>query len=363
MSQLMAETELTAQIPLDARAVKALCDGWIAAYFERAIQDASGLDEGYTALWRAAASSTLGGGKRLRPYFLALSYTACGGRVIEDIIPIAAACELLHQCLLIHDDVIDRDYIRHGQPNVAGQFMPRYRALGGDTDHYADSAAILAGDLLLSDVYAIISESVFPGDIKRRLFAEVRKAVYEVAAGELIDVEAVVRAVYESDPIKVAKYKTASYSFVLPLVCGAIIAGASDKKIDLLRQLGLNLGIAFQIQDDILGLFGDESKTGKSTLGDLREGKHTLLIQHALINASEADRQIIESALGNKDLTQSEADVVRLFIKSCGAYDTNLSVVHGYVTQAKMTVDELSLDDDHARAFTKIIDKLIDRDA
>ncbi len=345
----------------DFESIKQECDEWLEDYFQKAIHGAETIDHGYEILWRAIKNTTMAGGKRIRPYLFLLSYVSFGGEKNDQSLQIAAIHELLHQFLLIHDDVIDRDYVRHGEPNVAGQLLGRFEELGENGRHFADSAAILAGDLLQSDVYRIINESPIPSTAKRSITCNVHTAIQQVAAGELMDVEAVIRNPEESDPINVAKYKTASYSFVLPLLNGAALAGASEHECEIIQQFGTTIGIAYQIQDDILGLFGDEDKTGKSTMSDLREGKHTLLIQLALKHGVADEKQIIKQALGNAELTVEQADVVRNIIRTTGSYDMTSQILTEYIDHAALLLNQLAFDEANKHLFSELIDQLTRR--
>lgn len=336
-------------------------DDWLADYFADMIAMADDINAGYGDLWRAMKSTVQNGGKRLRPYFLLLSYYGFGGRDIKSVIPVAASHELLHQCLLMHDDIIDRDYIRHGHPNVSGILQQKYSELGHDAVHYADSAAILAGDLLLSDTFSIINQAGLGATVTEKLLQNVRRAVFHVAAGELIDVECVTRMVDQTDPMDIAYYKTASYSFILPLTSGALLVGASDEAIAQIETLGRHLGVAYQIQDDILGLFGDEKITGKSTLSDLREGKHTFLITETMSRVDKHDQATIQSALGNNSLTPDDVNVVRQIIVNAGVYDDANQLVNLHSEAATKVITELTIDSETKHQLLAVIQKLVGR--
>jgi geranylgeranyl pyrophosphate synthase len=244
------------------------------------------------------------GGKRMRPYLAMVGY----GEYSERMIPVAAAQELLHVAILIHDDIIDRDTVRHGTENVTGRYINRYNKLlsDGDARHYADGSSILAGDLLISEAYQAINSSDFDSDTKQRVITRFHQALFDVVGGELLDVEAAFDSSQPIDPLLIANFKTSSYSFIGPLLAGAYCRGAGQTTIDLLTTYGEHVGIAFQFQDDLLGIFGDSSETGKSVVTDLCEGKATYLIDLYKKTLSDQDRASFDSVFGNKNATEQD---------------------------------------------------------
>jgi geranylgeranyl pyrophosphate synthase len=304
---------------------------------------------------------TQAGGKRLRPYLVLLGYAAAGGEAFSELIPAAAAQELLHQCLLIHDDIIDRDDIRHGVLNVTGRFKQIYHH--ADQAHYANSAAILAGDLLLSGVYQMVNESTHEASIKARIMQRIGEAMYSVGAGELLDTESAMMPIGDTDALKIARLKTASYSFVIPLLCGAEQANANSTTMAGLREFGENLGIAYQLKDDLLGVFGDEQQTGKSSSGDIREGKHTLLMQLAVQRATKAESQILQAVLGNPQAAPATIDHVRAIVLSSGAQDIVLQKIDDYLKRATQATKTFSMSPQLSAAFEMLLTQLHRRTA
>jgi len=242
------------------------------------------LGGGFTELG-AALSRAAQGGKRFRPALVAAAFDAFGGDA--DACPalyrVAAAFELLHTAFVIHDDVIDRDTVRRGIPNVAGEFRLRGRSRGADAAGAAllgDAAAILAGDLLLHEAFRLVALADTDHVARERLFDLLDDAVYVSAAGELADVEHSVAAeLADPDAILDAAFnKTAVYSFTAPLAAGALLAGASAEPLAVLRRAAGRLGLAFQLVDDLIGAFGSDAQAGRESGGDLRESKRTPLV-------------------------------------------------------------------------------------
>jgi geranylgeranyl diphosphate synthase type II len=216
---------------------------------------------------------------------VAASFDAFGGeRETEPgLYPVAAALELLHAAFVVHDDVIDHDTERRGVPNVAGEFRARAREQGADASGAAvlgDAAAILAGDLLLHEALRLVALADVDPVARERLHALVDDAVYVSAAGELADVENSVIGIQATaaEAFDAAFNKTAVYSFRAPLEAGAVLAGASDSAIGVIQVAGGQLGLAFQLVDDLIGDFGTSEQAGRESGSDLRESKRTPLV-------------------------------------------------------------------------------------
>ena len=344
---------------------KALVDGFLMPLFMQLTEDARRISPHYETLWQDIQKLYSAGGKRLRSYMTFLTYEAYSGKSYENILPAAAAQELLHMAMLIHDDIIDRDDIRYGVKNIAREYMDHYEELlaeVSDRRHYANSAAILAGDLLISESYVLISETqANPAAVlaSQKLLS---KAVFQVVGGELLDTEAAFRGADSADPLTIAEQKTASYSFVSPFLMGAILAEADQLQQDILQKLGEQLGIAYQLRDDILGVFGDEEKTGKSTSGDLKEGKRTLLLSEFRKLATEAQRQEFDAQFGNHEAsTEDIARMKELFVES-GAKASIEELIAAYQEHAHRLVDALDIQQVHRDAFTSLIELCIRRE-
>lgn len=333
-------------------------------YFDQSIIAAGAISESYQLLWKYLQTLLRSGGKRVRPQMTLLAYDAFGGRDHATLLPIAAAQELLHFSLLIHDDIIDRDYIRYGVPNIAGQYDTQYHPYVHDKIeriHYANSAAILGGDLMLSGAYQMIAGSHLSSNDKIIAQSLLGQSIFEVAGGELLDTEAAFLPVKPGDAVQIARYKTASYSFVIPLLTGAKLAGASESQQQVLRTFATALGIAYQLVDDLLGVFGVEEKTGKSTSGDIREGKHTFMVEQCLERLDAKQRVLFDISFGDPDATPATiAKVKELFITS-GAKDITEQTILKYATDARIALQDLTIDHEHLASFESFITKVTDR--
>jgi geranylgeranyl diphosphate synthase, type II len=342
----------------------ALVNETIDSFFEQSIAQATSIDPSYRQLWKNLHHLIQAGGKRLRPQMTLLAYEAFGGTDNTVVVPVAAAQELLHFCLLIHDDVIDRDYVRHGTPNIAGQYKTSYaRFIPDETErnHYANSAAILGGDLMLSGAYQLIASSALTSEDKLTAQALLARSIFDVAGGELLDTEASFVPYLTGNAFKIAEYKTASYSFIAPLLTGATLAGASENQLTILRSFALSLGIAFQLVDDILGVFGVEETTGKSTSSDIREGKRTYMIEQAVTAMSDQDTAVFEHTFGNPTASAEQIESIRALLMSTGARRKNDEAIALYAKKARDILQLLSFDEKYMTQFEQLIHRVTDR--
>lgn len=323
------------------------------------------MDPAYAALWQSVSALFHAGGKRFRPYMTLLSFQAFSDAPLESAVPAAAGQELLHLAMLIHDDIIDRDYVRYGIDNVTAAFLKEYDALIQQDDdrlHYAQSAAILAGDLLLSEAYLLVSQTDLPAERILEAQKVLGNAVFGVVGGELLDTEAAFKKVASAHPLVIAEHKTASYSFVSPLLMGASLAGAHAAQKKALATLGQTLGIAYQIRDDIIGVFGDESVTGKSAEGDIREGKRTLLIDEFYRQANPEQREAFDHRFGNLNATSEDVEYVRGLLIDSGAKAAIEETISNYHADCDRLVDSLGLSEAHASAFHQLITMCLQRE-
>lgn len=295
-------------------------DAVLGRFFSLAKKRAAALGAEYETLWSELEASTIGG-KRFRPRMVFAAYESLGGTDLEAAACVGAAFELLHTALIVHDDVIDRDFVRRGQPNLAGSYRDRALAEGGaahDAEHRGISAAVIAGDLALFNAYRLIDRSGVSGAVRARLVEVMDDALFASAAGELIDVDYsfAPQVPLVDDILAMERLKTAVYSFECPLQAGAILAGGSEETVRTLGDFGREMGIAYQIVDDLLGVFGTEAETGKTTIGDLREGKRTVLIAYA---TSAPGWDGLRDLFGDPGLTEEGAARLRDHLVSCGA--------------------------------------------
>lgn len=261
------------------------------------------------------------GGKRFRPLFAYLGYVATGAVARPEILKACTALELVHVCALIHDDVMDGSDTRRNKPAIHKSFESLHNAenLKGDAQRFGVASAILLGDLALvwADrmlVESGISQKEFVGC--QEVFCEMRD---ELMAGQYLDVlEGALATTSVERSLKVARFKSGKYSIERPLHFGAALADRKDL-FETYSNFGLPLGEAFQLRDDLLGVFGDPKITGKPAGDDLREGKRTVLIATTMELASPSAKEKLEAGLGKQDISEEEITELQQIIQSCGA--------------------------------------------
>jgi geranylgeranyl diphosphate synthase type II len=300
-------------------------DNQLRDIFADAITRANEIDPTYGQLLEVMQTQLLRGGKRLRPRLTYLAYTGLGGTNEPAIMQAAAGQELIHQFLLIHDDVIDRDLVRHGGPNVAGVYYEKFkhsRVPDSEALHYGSSFALLAGNASFALSLQVISGSGFTAEQKLAAMTSIDQMLFEIMGGQLLDVyHAIphVDAPTVKQLLQIATFKTARYSFETPLEVGALLAGAAKPEIATLKEFATGLGIAFQLTDDLLGLYGDEATLGKSVTSDMCEGKQTLLLHYALEAASPAQAKQLETIWGDRGAGTNELEVAKDLVRQTGA--------------------------------------------
>ena len=264
------------------------------------------------------------GGKRLRAAFAYVGYLGAGGMAGGQIASAAAALELLQACALIHDDIMDGSDLRRGLPSAHRSFEALHAGAGwsGDASAFGVGAAILAGDLCLSWADELLMTSGF--DAARLASA---KAIYDVMRAELMAgqyLDLVEQARAEGDVARartVMRYKTAKYTIERPLHLGGALGGASEHLMAAYSQYGLALGEAFQLRDDVLGVFGSPEQTGKPTGDDLRCGKQTLLVAHTVADAEPTLARRFLDLLGSEAIDDEAMSWMQELIVDSGALD------------------------------------------
>lgn len=275
-----------------------------------------------------AVESLLRGGKRLRAAFLYWGFRAAGGADSPEIVRMATAMELFQAAALLHDDVMDDSDTRRGMPSAHRTLASHHAALGweGSSERFGLAGAVLAGNLCLTWADEMYATSGLPTqDVARgrALFDRMRT---QLMAGQFLDVVESVRpwdSLATSERLEraghVIRYKSAKYTIEHPLLIGASVGGLDPESLAALSDYGLELGHAFQLRDDVLGVFGDPEQTGKPAGDDVREGKRTVLMAHAMHLAGAVERDEVTAALGRTNLSGQDVDSVRSILVSSGA--------------------------------------------
>ncbi|MFM8192142.1 MAG: polyprenyl synthetase family protein [Actinomycetota bacterium] len=263
------------------------------------------------------------GGKRFRPIFAYLGYLGTGAAPRHEIVRACTALELVHVCALIHDDVMDGSDTRRNKPAIHKLFQSLHddQSYEGNSERFGLASAILLGDLALVWADRLLVESGISREefiSAQEVFSDMRD---ELMAGQYLDVlEGALATTSVERSLKVARFKSGKYSIERPLHFGAALAGKPDFN-EVYSRFGLPLGEAFQLRDDLLGVFGDPRITGKPAGDDIREGKRTVLIAITMENADQSQRNTMTSALGNSQLSEDDVAQVQEIIVKTGARD------------------------------------------
>jgi len=279
-------------------------------------------------LYDAAGHLIVNGGKRLRPYMVIRSCQILKGKV-SNAMPAASAVEMVHNFSLVHDDIMDNDEMRHGVPTVHKKFgMP---------------IAILAGDVLFSKAFQIITDSKLSPIATTQLVSRLAKACVDICEGQLLDVKmAEERKIpSQAEYITMIGKKTAAL-FDVSCAMGAICATNKVKDISNLSSFGRNLGIAFQITDDLIGVMGDPKITKKPVGNDLREGKKSLPILMAIKSAKGNDKKIILKAFGNSKISRKDLNRAVDVIRSLGIEESVRKQALKYAEKAEKSLRNYS---------------------
>lgn len=310
---------------------------------------------------RLASSAT--GGKAFRGRLLLAAFRACRGTDVDAAIELAAALELFQTAALIHDDVLDGSDTRRGRPAAHRVFEAQHRDSGwiGDAGAYGRAGAILAGDVaLVAAQRAATLAARRVGDAVADLFDEMAVLV---TAGQHLDMRVAVSPtadipLLEGDIRATMRAKTASYTAEFPLALGAAAAGASGGTVAALRAAGIPLGIAFQLRDDVLGVAGSPRLTGKPVGDDVREGKRTLLVWHTVSHGTDAERDALLAALGDRRATADAIEAALVAMETSGAM---ARVEQEIETHAGAARDALTSALDDAAPVLALVDAAVDR--
>lgn len=310
--------------PVDPTGLRTRVEAALAEFLARQRVRMSGVDDAAGPIADAVEAFVLGGGKRLRPAFAYWAYRGAGGADTGQLVATVAALELLHAGALIHDDVMDGSDTRRGEPAMHRRFARLHRAgrWRGDPDRFGTAAAILLGDLCLVWSDELLHSGGLPPATLARARPVFDQMRTELTFGQYLDIHAQVTGDATVDrAVTVARLKSASYTVERPLQIGAALAGAAPALAEAYARYGSPLGEAFQLRDDVLGVFGDPARTGKPAGDDLREGKRTYLVAAAFEAADPATRAELAARLGDPELDQSGVARLRELITGTGALD------------------------------------------
>jgi len=359
----MSQPDFDADLP--ARIGEALTD-----FLDGASATIGRTEPVFTGATDALRAFVLGGGKRLRPTFAWWAWRGAGGDPAgadtRGVLQAVSSLELIQACALIHDDVLDSSDSRRGSPTVHVAFAGEHARNGwlGSPEQYGLAAAVLIGDLALAWADDMFADAELPTEVLRRARPAWRAMRSEVLAGQYLDVRTQATGDESVDAaLRIDLLKTAAYTVQRPLHLGAALAGAGAEVIEPLLSFGGDIGVAFQLRDDLLGVFGDPSITGKPAGDDLREGKRTLLVALGLHHARErgADTSVLDSALGAADLSDAQVDRVRELLTDVGAVAEVERRIETLTDSALSALEDAKLADPAPKRLTELAVKATQR--
>lgn len=323
---------------------------------------------GATALLGAARTCVMGG-KRLRPAFCYWGYVAAAGRPADPapLMRVAASLDLLHASLLVHDDLIDGSDTRRGAPSAhrrLEKLLP-----GPDASHFGEAAAILLGDLLFSWGAEMFESAGLSPEASRRAAPVLATMRSEVLLGQYLDVAAAFGVTDRSTPQaqaetaeRVLEFKSARYSVRRPAELGALLGDAPARLLTALGTYGSLVGRAFQLRDDLLGVFGDPAVTGKPAGDDIREGKRTVLVLQALEKGDTTQHRVLTSLLGSPGLGEEDLATARGIIEATGARSSCEELIASSTTKALTALEGIDMNTEGYSALVKLAELATDRD-
>ena len=317
-------------------------------FLNRKLRESEKIDPSARRMVKIIKDFVLRAGKRLRPAFIYFAYKACGGKDEEAVIYTAQVSEFLHTMGIIHDDIIDQSEKRRGKTAI-------HKSLGINT-------AILAGDLCFAFADEIFTHSTFEEKIIRKARRIYDLSMQEAIFGQYLDVLAPEEKKIDEEKImKILEYKSGKYTIERPLHLGAVLADAPQEASEVFSCYGIPLGIAFQIQDDILGMFGKEKKIGKSTDSDLKEGKKTLLVIKALEKLKGEEKKKFLRLLGNKNCRLEDLEWIRKMIRKTGALDYSRELAKNLIKKANKALKNYSFQKEGKQYLLGIADYMLAR--
>ncbi len=324
---------------------KVAIDKELEHYFNIAIADAAKKDALIAQALGQTKKIALAGGKRIRGALLCQAYFGVGGKEKRKILKVAAAIELVHLFLLVHDDIIDRGDLRHGESTLHKIFASKKQKNISieEADHFGQSIAIIVGDMLYAIAVKVILEAGFAYRETSQMLLGLQEIVATTIIGQSQDIAIEYRKeASEQEVLAMYENKTAKYTFEGPLHLGAMLAGCSDKKtLQSLSLLAVPLGIAFQIQDDILGVFGNEKKMGKSAASDISEGKLSLMVVQSRKFATIEQRKKLNEILGKKNLKNAEIKMFKEILVSTDSLNYAKNVANKYFGKGKEEIEKI----------------------
>ena len=326
------------------------------------------MDKSVLSLIETASLATKSSGKRLRPYLVSLGYQIAGKQSYDQktVFDAALVAEIFHSFAVIHDDIIDKSDSRRNQKtsHVVFEDIHMQKQLKNDASHFGVSMAILAGDLEVALSSFLISNLNINLDIKQKLLSSYSEMFFNLVLGQYQDV-------YQSfDPkrpsekmiMSTLRWKSGEYTIEFPLKFGGLLGGADEKLLDFFKVFAVPVGIAFQLKDDLLGVFSSSADIGKSNLSDIREGKNTLLIKYALDQANSDQKSQLDRILGNENSDENDLNTVQKILVDTGSKACIENKILQLSKEAKSCVSTSGIEEKYKNIIEEFADFVINRD-
>lgn len=303
-------------------------------------------------------------GKLLRGALVLFAYTLEKNKNITPVLPVAAAIELAHSGLLIHDDIMDRDQLRRGKPNIHTQYQAQAeKKKQHNAAHFGISQAICLGDICFFLANELLNNTLCDHQSKSTLFGSFSTEMTQVGFAQMQDVAGIHYGSKKlEDILQLYRYKTGRYTFSLPLKLGAVLGGVDRALIEKLEYFGQELGTAFQIHDDFLGVFGDQKKLGKNVSSDIRERKMTLLLFLLMKSIKDAkEKKILEQYITATEVDNRMIASITELMKKYNIHTQTLQQVRAFTTSAQDILEGLTLPKEHKQTLHLLIEQLLNR--
>lgn len=301
---------------------------------------------------------TMSGGKRLRPYIAYVMYTASGGTDTENAIRLFISFEIFHMFALIHDDIMDKQNKRHGVDTIHAYVLQKLKEDKriGDIENVAKAQGILMGSLFFSWAMEIfLDNKSFPQENIAKAHDYFYKMVDEVCMGQIMDIDTTSRETTEEKLVNdKTMLKTARYTFVRPMQIGAHLADANNNLDDYSEKLGTMLGIAFQLQDDLLDIIGDTKILEKNILRDVSDNQHTFFTNFVFKNGTDEQKEKLSKYLGTELGSDEQKEVIDIFINS-GSIDAGKKTIMENLEEAKKVINKSELSKDYKNTSLDLV--------
>ena len=313
-------------------------DSELVRFFEE--QSETRLDDVCMDIRNRIREFTMNGGKRLRPMLVVMGHDLFAPH--SDLIYRAAiSIELTQSYLLIHDDIMDQSETRRGKPSLHAALREQIKSRVSDSSRISQNLAIVAGDLADSFAHQSLLDSGMRPDILLKANVELSRIIEMTGYGQLIDIESTFNENFaQRDLLRLHLLKTAKYTIEGPLYMGAVLSGTSED-LKPLQYYGMLLGTAFQLHDDILGLYGNEQETGKSIKSDVNEGKKTLLMLKAMELCSDSQKKFIRDCLSSGNISDTDFHKLRELVRDCGSYEYSRNMMARMISKSKEYLSEV----------------------